>query len=68
MEAKDITPEPEDEEKLELYAFYKQAIVGDVNTGDYFTFCVENMARVGLHPSSIDPILVLVSREISCGA
>lgn len=37
VEAKTITPEPEDEEKLELYAFYKQAIVGDVNTGDYFT-------------------------------
>ena len=31
-EAKVIEPEPEDEDKLQLYALFKQATVGDINT------------------------------------
>ncbi len=32
-EAKTLSPEPTDEDKLVLYGLFKQATVGDVNTG-----------------------------------
>jgi len=34
---KNLTKRPEDEELLELYALYKQATVGDNNTGNWQT-------------------------------
>lgn len=36
-EAKVLAPEPEDSDKLQLYALFKQATVGDVNIGEPFS-------------------------------
>ena len=36
-EAKNLTKRPNDEEMLDLYSLFKQATVGDVNTGEILT-------------------------------
>ena len=33
--AKNLKEKPKDQELLEIYSFYKQATVGDINTGEY---------------------------------
>lgn len=38
-EVKELKAKPADEEMLQVYALFKQATVGDVNTGDIYLLC-----------------------------